>query len=499
MIQLLRRVNFKGSRLFTTSNSSPARFISPTMNNLNGKTQEYDYETKLYTHITKASTTPIKTDNPDKRKQKAFDRVIDALKALGFDLETSSFPSKGLSLPPIIHVAGTKGKGSVCSFTESILRQQGYKTGLFTSPHLVKVNERVKLNGKPISDEKMQFYVDIVMTTLEQQNKLENLGFFRLMTVIGIYIFCHEKLDVIILEVGLGGLLDATNVLKKKSITAVTLLDFDHTEFLGNTIEEIAAQKAGIFIKNTPCLTISSQSLNALKVLEQTATNFGNKLEVVDSQIVLSKYSEPFQLGLNGSHQYENAALAIKICEYFEGKSLPINVLKTGLKETKYYGRCQILKQQTMTFYVDGAHTSKSMEATVKWLETISQNNLILVFNCAHTKDIISLLTTLIKSKLSFKKVYFVEPLSKKPSSTPYPNLKDLIQQTEVETLTWQQKQAKVWEHLYKGKLEISSELKINEALSVIKDQHPNSHVLVTGSLLLVGDALKALKFNFNS
>jgi folylpolyglutamate synthase len=158
----------------------------------------------------------------------------------------------------VVHVAGTKGKGSTCTMVESILRKEGYRTGLYMSPHIVDVRERIRVLGKLLSKEEFTRYFWTVYTALHESGD-PMPGYFRFLTCLAFYIFSKSDLDVIVLEVGLGGRLDATNIVPKPVVCGVSSLGLDHTNVLGNTIEEIAMEKAGIFKKGVPVVTVEQK------------------------------------------------------------------------------------------------------------------------------------------------------------------------------------------------------------------------------------------------
>uniref|UniRef100_A0A915P8H4 tetrahydrofolate synthase n=1 Tax=Meloidogyne floridensis TaxID=298350 RepID=A0A915P8H4_9BILA len=157
-----------------------------------------------------------------------------------------------------IHIAGTKGKGSTCAFLESILRQLGYKTGFYSSPHLIHVRERIQINGHPISEELFAKYFFHVFNNLKDslQNQEKMPGYFKFLTIMAFYIFYVEKVDVAIVEVGIGGENDCTNIIQNPIVCGITTLDLDHTSILGSTIPEIAWHKAGIAKSNCTLLTV---------------------------------------------------------------------------------------------------------------------------------------------------------------------------------------------------------------------------------------------------
>lgn len=550
--------------------------------------RQFTYEEILFSLITPAALIPVTGDDIETKKRRSFslvNRALSRLKLL-FQSEGEEKKAKTLEvadeedalsqvvkkqrvekeqevaddiswleeyLPAVIHVAGTKGKGSTCMFCESILRSHGLNTVVYTSPHLISVNERIRINGQQISAEKLQYYVDRVITFLKQEECLTGLGFYKFITVLALYIVAAEnksasssKIDVLILEVGLGGLLDATNVLSNKSkvVCGVTLLDYDHMDFLGNTIQEIAAQKAGIFLTGVPAYTISSQPLEAMEVLKETAEKVNTELTVTlpdeAKDVCAGDGGTACRLGIQGQHQFQNAALAIALCKEAIravnqrlGKQIKFSSekAKVGLQGTTFAGRCQVLNDsQTsgVTFFLDGAHTTESMKATVKWLSqalaqsseegTDAQN--VLVFNCAHTKPVRSILEAILNAELGFRKVYFVKPYSFKPSKKPLPTISEILEvpvkskisqsSAEVKTSSWQETLKQVWEVMAQTRKASETDgdadqlivtgLNIDDTITKIRTdastaQHVRTNVFVTGSLLLVGDTLKSLKY----
>ncbi|MCO5589365.1 hypothetical protein L7F22_043332 [Adiantum nelumboides] len=221
--------------------------------------------------------------------------------------------NEALSELSIIHVAGTKGKGSTCTFSESILGECGYKTGLFTSPHLIDVRERFKINRENVSEQvflkhfwwcwdkfKINVGIDMPMPT-----------YFRFLTLLAFKIFIEEKVDVAILEVGLGGRFDATNVVRTPTVCGITSLGFDHMEILGYTLPEIAGEKAGIFKPGIPAFTVAQQK-EAMDVLQNKASELDIRLQVVSplTKVLLNGS----QLSMEGEHQLSNGALAVALC-----------------------------------------------------------------------------------------------------------------------------------------------------------------------------------------
>lgn len=250
----------------------------------------------------------------------------------------------------IIHVSGTKGKGSTCAFVESILRHHGYKTGLFTSPHLVEVRERIKINGKPLPKWNFANYFEEVYTRLDSTKENYSVAFpsyFYFLTIMAFHTFMEENVDVAIMEVGIGGTYDCTNVIKYPSVCGISALGIDHTEILGNTLESIAWHKAGIMKPGIPAFT-QIQPGNTLDVLYRKAEDMKTSLNVVPD---FSQYNiDHIKLGLAGHHQYANASLALQLAECVMNKNrenkakaftVTLNHIN-GLKNCVWKGRAQV-------------------------------------------------------------------------------------------------------------------------------------------------------------
>ncbi|GMP23154.1 hypothetical protein CsSME_00000859 [Camellia sinensis var. sinensis] len=425
-----------------------------------------------------------------------FDFLFDYLKMLDLD--------EPISRMNVIHVAGTKGKGSTCTFAESILRNCGFHTGLFTSPHLIDVRERFRLDGVDICEEKFLAYFWWCWDRLKEKTSddIPMPTYFRFLALLAFKIFAAEQVDVAILEVGLGGKFDATNVVQKPIVCGITSLGYDHMEILGNTLGEIAGEKAGIFKQGVPAFTVH-QPDEAMRVLEEKASQLDVHLQV--APLLDVSLLNGLHLGLSGEHQYLNAGLAIALCSTWlqrtghikvnyldQTSSLPEQFIK-GLTTATLQGRAQIVPDRLidiespgdLVFYMDGAHSPESMEVCAKWFclaikEENKQQNLsnhrhdnssanhklvdssgcktpmknstqILLFNCMSVRDPQLLLPRLINTcanhGVHFKKALFVPNISVYnkvwSSASPPPDL-------EVD-LSWQMTLQKVWENLIKS------------------------------------------------
>ncbi|CAN1257340.1 Folylpolyglutamate synthase [Linum perenne] len=408
-----------------------------------------------------------------------FDLLFEYLKIL--ELEEALADMK------IVHVAGTKGKGSTCTLTESILRNCGFRTGLFTSPHLIDIRERFRLDGADISEEKFLAYFWWCFNRLKEMTTedVPMPPLFRFLALLAFKIFAAEKVEVAILEVGLGGKFDATNVVQKPVVCGIASLGYDHMEILGNTLGEIAGEKAGILKHGVPAFTVQ-QPEEAMCVLEDKASSLHVDLQVVQPLDV--NLLNGLRLGLDGEHQYVNAGLAIalsfswlkrtghlELASQEHGGSLPEQFVK-GLTTARFQGRAQVVPDEyvdgesdgDLVFYLDGAHSPESMEICAKWfagaVKGESQNVIvkppvsssthqlekktvqILLFNCMTVRDPQLLLPPLIKTCVSqgvnFKKALFVPNTSvyHKVGSHALPSA-----DPEVD-LSWQFTLQRVWE-----------------------------------------------------
>lgn len=298
-----------------------------------------DYAAAYSTALSLASKGADLVDSA-KTRDSTLQQMLVYAKRVGLDMA---------ALPPIIHVAGTKGKGSTCVMTEAVLRAHGLRTGLFTSPHLCNMRERFRINGRPAPEPVFLKYFWHVWDALKAGAARHEAGdaaeteaeavtvrpmppFFRFLTLLCLHMFCEEPVDVLILEVGLGGRLDATNIIEKPVVTAVTTLDLDHVLVLGNTLAEIAAEKAGIFKPGVPAVTCAQEE-SAMGVLKRTAADVGAPLVVALPGDIESRWAATLAgttaataldsdarfppMGMHGAFQRVNAALAIALADQF--------------------------------------------------------------------------------------------------------------------------------------------------------------------------------------
>ncbi len=282
----------------------------------------------------------------------------------------------GTVLPSkVVHVAGTNGKGSVCAMIDSICRAQGYRTGLFTSPHLVTFRERIRVNGETISEDAVANGLTTIRDLVAKWDP--HPTFFEVVTGLALEHFSDAKVEVTILETGLGGRLDATNAVQS-DVSVITPIDFDHEKWLGKTISEIAAEKAGIIKPGVPVVS-SSQRPEAEEIIRACAAKCGAPLE-----FVTNPYDET-PIALAGSYQKENAALAIAALQAVK-IDVDNSAIAQGLSCIKWPARFQKWDRRTI---IDGAHNPAAARTLAEtWREIFGDRRATLVLAILSDKDL---------------------------------------------------------------------------------------------------------------
>ena len=277
---------------------------------------------------------------------------------------------------PIIHVTGTNGKGSTIAFMRELFVSHGKKVGTFTSPHIVSIHDRICINGQPISDAD---FIRIADQVKEMELKLlethDQLSFFELLTLIALLYFKEQEVDLVLLEVGIGGLLDTTNVVTGE-IAVITSIGLDHQETLGNSLEEIAEQKAGIF-KQGRAAVIANLAPEAQLVCQKIAEDLDVTLYQADRDFSFKSghFSSSLadltrlKLGLEGTYQEENAALALQAFLLFmteRGEKVNEEAIRRALETTSWAGRLEAVMEH---IYLDGAHNLPALERLVEFIQ----------------------------------------------------------------------------------------------------------------------------------
>lgn len=302
-----------------------------------------------------------------------------------------------------LHVAGTNGKGSVCAFLDAILQADGRKTGLFTSPHLVDFRERICVSGHPISKEDTAEGLTL-LRDLSNAHKLE-CTFFELATALAAWYFSRRNAEIIIWETGIGGQLDATNVVTPLA-SILTSISFDHQQLLGNSLGEIASEKAGIFKPGVPAVSMP-QSAEVEQILHRKAVLCCAPLYFIETPWNTSK------VGLYGEHQRWNAALAVAALDT-GGITVSTESIYYGLANVQWPGRFQMLSNNLV---IDGAHNLASTCALVAtWKEVFGEQEACVVFGSLADKESEKMLDTLSVITREFRLV----PVSHRRSSTQY-------------------------------------------------------------------------------
>ncbi|MCP3101762.1 bifunctional folylpolyglutamate synthase/dihydrofolate synthase [Myxococcus sp. K15C18031901] len=301
-----------------------------------------------------------------------LERVREALEALGH-------PER---LAPVLHVAGTNGKGSTCAFAATALQAAGHRVGLYTSPHLVRVNERIRVDGVDISDAD---FGQAILDVLERYPSAlsEPMTYFEFGTVVALWHFARVGVDVVVLETGLGGRLDATTASPAR-VTAITPVSFDHMEYLGNTLASIAGEKAGILRPGVPCV-VSRQAPEALEAIAARAHAVGAplRLEGRDFELAVSSSGrlsfhgaswrlDDLSLSLRGPHQRQNAAVALACLELLDAGGIHVTpeAARRGLATARWPGRLEEVGARP-TLVLDGAHNPAGVEVLLASLEAL--------------------------------------------------------------------------------------------------------------------------------
>uniref|UniRef100_A0A0K0EJI5 Folylpolyglutamate synthase n=1 Tax=Strongyloides stercoralis TaxID=6248 RepID=A0A0K0EJI5_STRER len=444
---------------------------------------------KLNSLISNAKTIEIARKNKIETQNKSLPLMRAYFDGCNINLED-------LNKLNVIHISGSKGKGTTSAMIEAILRDKGYKTGFFSSPHLINVTERIRINGKEIDKTLFSTYFFDIYNKLVDKNFDPLPGYFKFLTILAYYTFLKENVDVAIMEVGIGGEYDSTNIIEQPSVCGITTLDYDHTSLLGDTLQEIAWHKGGIMKKNIPCITIP-QEYEAMDVLIKRSHE--KKCQLIVAKPLNEKLID--NLHLTGRHQLINLSLALQIVKQWEEEMRKrnkfINIidknnysndiqsleyLKKIFKNFLWKGRTQKVETNGILYMVDGAHTQKSIEVCGDWFMNNIINNKdeecikILLFSTTGERD----------SKL------FLEILEKYISSS-----NDKATLTSNNTGKYYQNQ-EIWKSINSTVPSatfhtIETSIQFINTIRKTTSKDVNICVLVTGSLHLVGGTLSII------
>jgi len=314
----------------------------------------------------------------------------------------------------VVHIAGTKGKGSTAAMTASVLQRAGARVGLYTSPHVESVRERIMINGVWIAEERVVAHLNRMHPYLQESlrtNEKYTPTFFEIFTAMAFADFEAEGVDFAVLEVGLGGRLDATNVVAAPVVCGITRIGFDHTDKLGDTLTLIASEKAGILKPGVPAV-VAPQEPEALAAIRQRARNLGSPLRLVGQEIALAAAGKEFAVAtprrrygglivpLVGAHQRTNAATALALAEEAAeaaGRPLAPEAAREGLAALKWRARIETVAEHP-TVVVDGAHNVDSARTLTATLgDEFTFRRLIFVIGMAADKDVDAFLRTVLE------------------------------------------------------------------------------------------------------
>ena len=403
-------------------------------------------------------------------------------------LEALGHPER--RLPPVVHVAGTNGKGSVIAFMRAMLEEAGYRVHVYTSPHLVRYNERYRLgawgNGKLVSDEELA----ATLAECESVNAGAPITVFEITTAAGLLLFARHAADALLMEVGLGGRLDATNVIDAPLASVITPIAIDHTDFLGDTIEKIAAEKAGI-LKRGAVAVVAAQHRDALAVIERQAARVGARLRVAGEDWTATEergrlvYQDEAGLldlpppRLFGRHQFENAGLAIAALRAVNQFRLTPAAYEAGIAKADWPARMQRLTQGALVslapegseLWLDGGHNpdgGRTVAAALADLEERVSRPLVLIVGMMSTKDCQGFLSNF-------------TGLARRMIAVPVPNLEKSMSAEAVADAA------------RAIGLPATSRDDLEEALEAARklDLDPPPRILITGSLYLAGEVLR--------
>ena len=371
-----------------------------------------------------------------------------------------------------IHVAGTDGKGSTCAMMASILKESGFRTGLYTSPHIIEFNERISVDGKNISDGDVRTLVSVIIPIVEDMRKDGmQCTFFEVVTAMAFLYFRENDVDYAVVEVGMGGRFDATNVITP-DVSVITTISMEHTEYLGDTIEKIATEKAGIIKERVPVITNNEGTPYDVifkKALEKGAQLFKvpdpQSITVTQDSTSFTYKGNEYKLGIPGKYQAYNACMAIEAMSQMPYSSKVVPHIRDGLMKTRW--PCRMQKLDDLPIILDVTHTKVGSKALAENIAEI-YGKVTIVFGVLSDKDISGIAENL--SSIA-SKIIITKPISERSA--------DL----------------RVVKKAVKEKIgDVTVEKDIYKAFDLGMEMRGDEMLLITGSFIMAEDALKWLK-----
>jgi dihydrofolate synthase/folylpolyglutamate synthase len=389
-------------------------------------------------------------------------------------------------LPPVIHVAGTNGKGSVIAFMRAMLEADGKRVHVYTSPHLVRFNERFRIAGQLVSDEELE----AVLAECERVNAGAPLTLFEITTAAGLLLFSRHPADVLLLEVGLGGRLDATNVVDRPAASVITSISRDHAEYLGENIDQIAVEKAGIIKEGVP-VVVGVQHRDALSVIERRAARLNAPIRIAGEDWTAGEergrlvYQDEERLidlpapKLYGRHQFENAGLGVAALRSVPSLTPRFSSLEAGVINAEWPARMQRLASGTLflrapqggELWLDGGHNpdgGRAIAAALADLEERAPRPVVLIVGMLTSKDCEGFL----RNFAGLTRRIIAIPIEGQKNAMSPDDISDVARNIGIPAMT---------------RASLKAALDATEMLEL----DPPPRILITGSLYLAGEVLK--------
>ena len=403
-----------------------------------------------------------------------------SLDAMRFFMDKLNHPEKELKF---IHIAGTNGKGAVTEMISNILLNSGYKVGKFMSPHLIRYNERIQINNKEITNKEMEEIIIKLDPLVKEYNSKGNgnVTLFELETTMAILYFANKKCDIVVLEVGLGGLYDCTNIVYP-IVSIITSIGYDHMKFLGNTLEEIAFQKAGIIKQNSKTIFMS-QSESVDNVIIERCKEENNKLFLVNKEEIKNySYTEEYQkfdykefknieIKLKGISQIYNACIALEAANVLKEKyNIKEDIVRKSLKNVIHRGRFEKINNNPTIIY-EGAHNEPAIKNFINSVDMYYKNNKkVYIISILKSKDYKTILKLLVKND---ENIYIFTCGNDKERYTDAEILKDEAQKSGAKNLFT---------------------MELEEAIKMSLEKYKDYIIFAVGSFYVYGDVIKTIK-----